>query len=181
MTPELVRKYGPAKRNSVGKPLPGVQVRIVDPDMGTEVPLGDRGFLEARLEVIGPDWIRTTDLASIDADGFVTIHGRADGAIIRGGFKILPETVRGVLVSHPAVRDACVVGVPDRRLGEVPFAAVELKPGSRAPSEAELKDRVRESLPSHHVPVAITVVDELPRNTALKVRPGDVAALYPGR
>jgi acyl-CoA synthetase (AMP-forming)/AMP-acid ligase II len=180
-TPELYRQYGAAKRDSVGRPLPGVQVRIVDVDTGAEMTAGERGLLEAQIEVIGPGWIRTTDLASIDSDGFVTIHGRADGAIIRGGFKVLPETVRDRLVSHPAVRDACVVGVPDRRLGEVPVAAIELKPGVSVPSEADLLAWVREKLPSHHVPVAIMVVDALPRNAALKVRPSEVAALYEGR
>ena len=74
--------------------------------------------------------------------------------------------------------DACVEGVPDARLGAVPFAAVELRRDAAAPTEAELKDLVREELPSHHVPVAVAVVDALPRNAALKVRPGDVAALY---
>ena len=115
------------------------EVRIVDADTGDEAESGDKGFLEARIDVVGPDWIRTADLASIDPDGFVTIHGRADGAIIRGGFKILPETVRERLVCHPAVRDACVVGVVDRRLGEVPFAAVELKPASRFPRKLTLR------------------------------------------
>jgi long-chain acyl-CoA synthetase len=177
-TPALYRRHGAANRDSAGKPLPGVQVRIVDPRTGDEVDPDEKGLLEARVEVIGPDWIRTTDMASMDADGFVTIHGRADGAINRGGFKILPETVRKALLSHPAVRDACVVGVGDRRLGEVPFAAVEIKPGRPTPSEAELKAWVRESLPSHHVPFAIAVVGELPRNPAMKVIPGDVAALY---
>jgi long-chain acyl-CoA synthetase len=180
-TPALYRDYGATKRDTVGKPLPGVQVRIVDPATGAEVDPSEKGLLEARVDVIGPDWIRTTDMASKDADGFVTIHGRADGAINRGGFKILPETVRGVLVSHPAVRDACVVGVGDRRLGEVPFAAVEVNPGSSTPSEAELEEWIRASLPRHHVPVAIAVVDELPRNEAMKVIPGDVAALYDSR
>jgi long-chain acyl-CoA synthetase len=83
-----------------------------------------------------------------------------------------------VLISHPGVLDACVVGVPDPLLGEVPFAAVELRRGTATPTEAELKGLVREALPSHHVPVAVAVVDALPRNAALKVRPGDVAALY---
>ncbi|MGE5696815.1 MAG: ANL family adenylate-forming protein [Candidatus Sericytochromatia bacterium] len=177
-TPALYREFGDTKRDSVGKPLPGVQVRVVDPDTGDDLETGRIGALEARIEAIGPEWIHTTDLASVDADGFVSIHGRGDGAIIRGGFKILPETVRRVLLGHPAVRDACVVGVPDRRLGEVPFAAVELRPGSQSPAESELRDWVRAALPSHHVPVAVAVVDELPRNAAMKVRPGDVAALY---
>jgi long-chain acyl-CoA synthetase len=165
-TPDLWQRYGRHKPDSAGKPLPGVQVRVVD------------GYLEARVEVMGPDWIRTTDLASIDADGFITVHGRGDGAINRGGFKILPETVRGVLLTHPGVRDACVVGVPDRRLGEVPFAAVERRSGTACPTESELLALVRDALPSHHVPVAIAVVDDLPRSEAMKVRPAEVAALY---
>jgi acyl-CoA synthetase (AMP-forming)/AMP-acid ligase II len=91
---------------------------------------------------------------------------------------VLPETVRRVLITHPAVRDACVVGVPDRRLGEVPFAAVELKRGATPPTESELQDLVRDALPSHHVPVAVVTAAELPRNAAMKVRPADVAAWY---
>ncbi|CAJ1503291.1 AMP-binding protein [[Mycobacterium] kokjensenii] len=180
-TPELHRRYGATKPDSSGKPLPGVQVRIVDPDTGAELPVGDRGLLEARIDLVRPDWIRTTDIASVDSDGFITVHGRADGAINRGGFKILPETVRAVLVTHPAVRDACVVGIPDPRLGQVPAAAVELRHDAPVPSTAELTGLVRQALPSHHVPVAITVVDELPRNAALKVRPADVAALFDAR
>jgi long-chain acyl-CoA synthetase len=137
--------------------------------------------LEAKVAAISPDWIRTTDIASIDADGFVTLHGRADGAINRGGFKILPETVRRVLISHPAVRDACVVGVPDKRLGQVPFAAIEVPPGQSVPADDELKDLVRQSLPVYNVPVAFAAVDELPRNPALKVSLPAVAALYDAR
>ena len=108
---------------------PTPQLRIVDPDTGAEVSTGEQGLLEAKITAISDDWIRTTDIASIDEDGFVTLHGRADGAINRGGFKILPETVRRVLISHPSVRDACVVGVPDARLGQVPFAAIEVAAG----------------------------------------------------
>jgi acyl-CoA synthetase (AMP-forming)/AMP-acid ligase II len=91
--------------------------RRFDPDTGAELPAGHHGLLEAQVAPISPDWIRTTDIASIDSDGSVTLHGRADGAINRGGFKILPETVRRVLISHPAVRDACVVGGPTRGSG----------------------------------------------------------------
>jgi long-chain acyl-CoA synthetase len=180
-TPDLVDEFGESKRNSVGRPLPDTQVRIVHPDTGAELASGVQGLLEAKVAPISPDWIRTTDIASIDADGFVTLHGRADGAINRGGFKILPETVRRVLISHPAVRDACVVGVPDKRLGQVPFAAIEATPGLPVPSDDELKDLVRKSLPVYNVPVAFAVVDELPRNPALKVSLPDVAALYDAR
>jgi long-chain acyl-CoA synthetase len=180
-TPDLVDEFGESKRDSVGRPLPDTQVRIVDADTGVELAAGEQGLLEAKVAPISPDWIRTTDIASVDADGFVTLHGRADGAINRGGFKILPETVRRVLISHPAVRDACVVGVPDKRLGQVPFAAIESTQGLPVPSDDELKDLVRQSLPVYNVPVAFAVVDELPRNPALKVSLPDVAALYDAR
>jgi long-chain acyl-CoA synthetase len=177
-TPDLVEEFGESKRNTVGRPLPDTQVRVVDPDTGAELPAGLHGLLEAKVGPISPDWIRTTDIASMDDDGFVTLHGRADGAINRGGFKILPETVRRVLISHPAVRDACVVGVPDSRLGEVPFAAIEVVPGALAPSDEELAELVRRELPVYNVPVAFTAVDDLPRNPALKVSLPAVAALY---
>ncbi|MGE2716415.1 class I adenylate-forming enzyme family protein [Mycolicibacterium litorale] len=177
-TPDMVEQFGAAKRDSVGRPLPDTQVRIVDPDTGAQMPTGQRGVLEARIAVLSPDWIRTTDIASMDADGFVTLHGRADGAIIRGGFKILPETVRQALLTHPGVRDACVVGVPDDRLGQVPFAAVEPTRGQPVPHSEDLRQWVRAALPVHHVPVAVVTVDELPRTPSLKVRLPDVAALY---
>jgi long-chain acyl-CoA synthetase len=180
-TADMQRDFGASKRNSVGRALPDTQLRIVDPDTGAELAVGEKGLLEAKVAPIGPDWIRTTDIASIDTDGFVTLHGRADGAINRGGFKVLPETVRRVLISHPAVRDACVVGVPDKRLGQVPFAAIEVTPGTAAPAEDDLKKLVRQSLPVYNVPVAFAVVDELPRNPALKVSLPDVAALYERR
>lgn len=180
-TPDLIDEFGGSKRDSVGRPLPDTQLRIVDPETGAELPVGEQGLLEARVAPISPDWIQTTDVASVDADGFVTLHGRADGAINRGGFKILPETVRRVLISHPAVRDACVVGVPDKRLGQVPFAAIEVTRGVPAPTEGELKDLVRQALPVYNVPVAFAVVDELPRNPAPKVSLPQVAALYEPR
>ncbi len=181
-TPDLIDEFGESKRNSVGRPLPDTQVRIVDPDTGAELPAGEQGLLEAKVAPISPDWIRTTDIASVDADGFVTLHGRADGAINRGGFKILPETVRRVLISHPAVRDACVVGVPDKRLGQVPFAAIEVHPG-HAGAVRRTNSR---TLCASHCPCTtcrshFAVVDELPRNPALKVSLPAVAALYDAR
>jgi long-chain acyl-CoA synthetase len=180
-TSDDVDRFGESKRNSVGRPLPDTRVRVVDPDTGAELPAGEQGLLEAKVAPISPDWIRTADIAAIDDDGFVTLHDRADGAINRGGFKILPETVRRVLISHPAVRDACVVGVPDKRLGQVPFAAIETTPATPVPSADELKDLVRQSLPVYCVPVDFAVVDELPRNPALKVSLPAVVALYDAR
>src|SRR4029077_3102886 len=113
-----------------------------------EAGLIDReGLLEVKAGQLGGDeWIRTTDLARIDADGFVWILGRADQAIIRGGFKVRPDDVRAALERHPNVRGAAVIGVPDARLGSVPVAAVELRDGSEAVTEARLAEFAAEHL-----------------------------------
>ena len=122
------QKYWQAKRGSVGRPTSGAQLRVVDDD-GTPLGPDQPGLLEVKPGQLGPsaDWMRTTDMARIDEDGFLWILGRADQAIIRGGFKVMPDDVRAALESHPAVRGAAVVGRPDERLGETPVAMVELR------------------------------------------------------
>jgi long-chain acyl-CoA synthetase len=116
----------------------------------------------------GPDWVRTNDLAEIDADGFLFLRGRADDAIARGGFKVLPADIARVLLQHPAVQDAGVVGLPDPRLGAVPAAAVELRPGTSV-TEAQLLSFLRERLVAYQIPTQVKVVAELPRTPSLKV------------
>ena len=122
------QKYWHVKRGSVGRASLGAQLRVVDDD-GTPLGPGEAGLLEVKPGQLGPsaDWMRTTDMARIDADGFLWILGRADQAIIRGGFKVMPDDVRAALEGHPAVRGAAVVGRPDDRLGETPVAMVELR------------------------------------------------------
>lgn len=172
-------KFSGTKTGSVGKAIAGTELRCVDPETGTVLATGETGILEVRLTRFGPDadWVRTTDLASIDEDGFLYIHGRADAAIIRGGFKIQPETVARALEQHPSVSEAAVVGVDDPRLGAVPAAAVELTPGVDA-SEAELLDFARHHLIAYQVPVRILIVDELPRTPSMKVALPAVRALF---
>jgi len=177
-TDELYDRYRQAKRGSVGKPIEGVALRVVDRQSGEELPAGQTGLLHARVDRVGPDWIETTDLAWIDEDGFVYVTGRADQAIDRGGFSIPPEVVADALRQHPAVRDASVVGLPDPRLGEVPVAAVELAAGAARPGEAELIEFARARLLSYQVPVRIKCVDELPRNASLKVMAPMIRALF---
>src|SRR3546814_18610301 len=104
-----------------------------------------------------------------DEDGFAWHHGRGDGAINRGGFKILPEKIIDALLTHPAVLDASVIGLPDHRLGEVPVAAVELREGVEPPTEALLRDHVRARLPSNHVPLRVAFVHTLTRTTSPQV------------
>lgn len=132
------------------------------------------GLLEARVARSGQGWIRTTDLAALDGDGFLFLHGRADGAINRGGFKVVPETVVAALLAHPGVRDSAVVGLPDPRLGEVPVAAVE---GAEITPDA-LHAWLRERLPAYQLPAQIRVVPALPRNASLKVALHKVRQLF---
>jgi acyl-CoA synthetase (AMP-forming)/AMP-acid ligase II len=180
-TLEEHRKYGAAKLGSVGRPRGDVRMRVVDPASGAEVPVGEVGLLEVfAAGRLGKEasWSRTTDMALIDADGFIYITGRADDAIIRGGFKIDANAVAAVLRKHPAVQDASVVGIDEPRLGQVPVAAVERRAGLPAPSAAELEAMCRDELLAYQVPVRFVVTDALPRTPSLKVsRPG-VKALF---
>jgi acyl-CoA synthetase (AMP-forming)/AMP-acid ligase II len=114
------------------------------------------------------EWVTTSDLAHLDADGFLYIDGRADDVIVRGGFKVAPDAVIRALRSHQAVKDAAVAGLPDPRLGQVPIAAVELRPEAVVDPQ-ELREHCRSSLTPYEVPAEVHVIDELPRGAALKV------------
>ncbi|WP_433710344.1 class I adenylate-forming enzyme family protein [Nocardia sp. CA-084685] len=159
------------KVGSTGRALDGVELRVTD-ENGIELPTGKTGRLEVRTEQTAQGaavWVRTSDLARIDEDGFLWIEGRADDAIIRGGFKVQPETVQRVLEAHDAVREAAVAGLPDARLGAVPVAAVEIEPGRTPPAVAELVALCRTQLMPYEVPAHIVVLDELPRTPSSKV------------
>lgn len=162
-------QWGRRKRGSVGRAHHGIELRIVDAETGDLLSPGEVGLLEARgSQLPGRDgaWLRTTDLAAIDDDGFLFIHGRADDAINRGGFKIPPAVIEDALLAHPAVDEASAVGLPDPRLGEVPAVAVTL---AGPASEEELMDYLGSRLTSYQRPVAIKVVDHLPRTPSLKI------------
>ncbi|MEU4312281.1 AMP-binding protein [Nocardia sp. NPDC024068] len=161
-------RYWTAKRGSVGRASGGARLRVVD-EHGAVLGSGEPGILEVIPGQLGPgaDWIHTTDLARIDADGFLWILGRADQAIIRGGFKIMPDDVRSALESHPAVRGAAVVGRPDPRLGETPVALVELREGTTA-SDGELTDHLRTRLARYEIPTELAVVHTIPRTPSGK-------------
>jgi len=116
----------------------------------------------------GDDWVTTSDLAHVDGDGYLYIDGRADDVIVRGGFKVAPDTVVRALRTHDAVADAAVAGLPDERLGQIPVAAVELR-ANMATSGEELREHCRSTLTPYEVPTQVFVVDELPRGAALKV------------
>lgn len=173
------KQFGTEKIGSVGRATRGTEFRVVDQDSGDLLGTGATGLLEVRSNRFGEDaeWVRTTDLASIDSDGFLFIHGRSDAAIIRGGFKVLPEAVAEVLQRHPAVREAAVAGLPDQRLGAVPVAAVELVEGGEA-CETGLLDFARQHLTAYQVPVSLKIVGELPRTPSMKVALPAIRALF---
>jgi acyl-CoA synthetase (AMP-forming)/AMP-acid ligase II len=175
----LHKEWWDRKAGSIGRPFPGVRMRIVDAEgepLGIDV-VGHLELQTSQVPAAANGWTRTSDLARIDADGFVWITGRADDAIIRGGFKIQPEHVKQILELHPAVREAAVAGLPDERLGQVPVAAVQPEPGVVAPTPAELDALARQHLTPYEVPAHIVVTAELPRTPTLKVSRVDLLAL----
>jgi len=160
------------KRGSVGRVHPGVEVRVRVPGTDRLAEPGAAGQLDVRAKQLAADdpegWVATTDLARVDDDGFLWILGRTDDAIIRGGFKVSAGKVAEVLKRHPAVRDAAVVGLPDRRLGHVPVAAVELA-ANAVLDVAELTGWARDHLAPYEVPTTVVAVTALPRTPSLKV------------
>jgi acyl-CoA synthetase (AMP-forming)/AMP-acid ligase II len=163
------KQWGPVKRGSVGRAYHGIELRVVDVESGDVLPAGQTGLLEARGgQLPGAEgvWLRTTDLATIDDDMFLFIRGRADEAINRGGFKIPPSVIEDALAAHPAVDEASAVGLPDARLGQVPAAAVTLLSPA---TEGELMEYLTGLLTRYQRPVAIKVVDQLPRTPSLKI------------
>lgn len=169
------QQYWQTKRGSVGRANPGARLRVVDED-GRPLGPDEQGLLEvipAQMDTAG--WLRTTDLARIDADGFLWILGRADQAIIRGGFKVMPDDVRTALEAHPAVRGAAVIGRPDERLGETPVAMVEL----RGPATAtELVEFLATRLARYEIPTDIAIVEVIPRTPSGKADLGAVRAHF---
>ncbi|MGW2824306.1 class I adenylate-forming enzyme family protein [Streptomyces sp. NPDC001443] len=163
------RRWAGTKRGSVGRAHRGIELRIVDRTTHEVKAPGDTGLLEVRgpqLPSAGEEWLRTNDVASLDEDGFLFIHGRADDAINRGGFKIPPSVIEDALHQHPAVSDATAVGLPDERLGQVPVAAVTL---CGQASEQDLLDHLAARLTRYQMPVHLRILDTLPRTPSLKV------------
>ncbi|OBH44177.1 class I adenylate-forming enzyme family protein [Mycobacterium mantenii] len=170
------REWGETKLGSVGRPLPGIDVTIVHDEVMVRTPTTaarkiDAAFLD-RLTDDG--WFHTGDLGWLDDDGFLWLDGRVSDMINRGGLKVFPGTVEEVLLAAEGVRDAAVVGVPDERLGEVPWAFVVK--GDDSVSEDGLVSWCRERLTPYRVPVRIVFIEQLPRNEVGKVVKRDLAA-----
>ncbi|MEE6137803.1 AMP-binding protein [Mycobacterium sp. 050128] len=172
------RNHWATKRGSVGRANPGTQLRVVD-EAGTPLGADQVGLLEVKPGQLGRSvqWMRTTDLARIDADGFLWIVGRADQAIIRGGFKVMPDDVRVALEGHPAVAGAAVIGRPDTRLGETPVAMVELRDSPATDTEA-LVDYLRTRLARYEIPTEIAIVGAIPRTPSGKADLSEIRRFF---
>jgi acyl-CoA synthetase (AMP-forming)/AMP-acid ligase II len=157
--PELLR--------SVGRPAPGVEVAIEGPDSD-----GVGEVVARAAHLFKPDddgWLRTGDLGRLDIDGYLYLSGRRGDKIVRGGENVYPLEVEDVLVTHPGVREAAVVGVPDRRWGEIVKAFVVPGDPHAPPSTEDLRVYARARLAGFKVPVEWEFRDALPRNHAGKV------------
>jgi acyl-CoA synthetase (AMP-forming)/AMP-acid ligase II len=183
-----IREYGATKLGAVGRPHPGIVIRILADDR-RELPAGEVGEIWVRSPFAMPEGaediadrvvdglLRTGDLGRLDDEGFLWIEGRVSDMINRGGLKIVPQEVEEILRRHPDVADACVAGVPDPRLGEVPVAWIRPAAGA-VPRQAALQEFARRSLAAYKIPVAVRLVDELPRNEIGKVLRRELVAGY---
>jgi len=175
--PGQVRKPG-----SIGTPVEGVQLRLVD-DAGQTVPDGEIGEIairghnvmkgywgkpEATAEAITDGWFRTGDLAKVDSDGYYYIVDRKKDLIIRGGYNVYPREIEEVLHEHPAVAEVAVIGIPHPDLGEEVGAAVALKPGASA-TPAELRDFAKDKVAAYKYPRQVWLVESLPKGPTGKI------------
>ncbi|MEH7086669.1 long-chain fatty acid--CoA ligase [Neobacillus drentensis] len=176
------RKGIEIKPGSVGIPIPGVELKIVD-ENGEEVSSGEVGELMVRGDNVTPgyyknseetsrvlkdSWLCTGDMARIDDEGYVYIVDRKKDLIIRGGFNVYPRDVEEILNAHEQVFEAAVVGVPDERMGEEMVACVVKNPDSEV-SEKELINYCQDHLAKNKTPRRIVFLEALPRNGVGKI------------
>jgi long-chain acyl-CoA synthetase len=175
--------HRPRKAGSIGTPIEGVELRVVDLD-GVEVPQGDAGEIQIRghnvmkgywnlpdatAATITPDgWLNTGDVGRIDEDGYFYIVDRTKDLIIRGGYNVYPREIEEVLYEHPAVGEAAVIGIPHDSLGEEVGAAVALKKGASVTAD-ELREYVKARVAAYKYPRLVWLVDALPKGPTGKL------------
>lgn len=177
-TPEVIS-------TTVGKPFPGAQVKIVDPNTGKDLPHGKEGELctkgllimkgyykmpEESSKLIGPEgWFHTGDLAIIDEKGYIKITGRLKDVFMPGGLNVSPEEVENILYTHPKIKQVTVVGVPDPVMGEVGMAFIELKEGEDETEEGIIQF-CKGKMANFKVPKYVRFVSEFPMTSTGKVQ-----------
>lgn len=186
LLPEDHDPNGPNKHRlrSCGIPGPGVEVRIMDNDTNTECKVGDVGEIwirspqvmvgywkmpEETAKSINTDgWFKSGDAGYVDKDGYVYIHDRVKDMIVSGGENVYPAEVENVLMSHPAIADVAVIGIPHERWGETALAVVVKAPGSEV-TEQEIIDFSQSQLAKFKCPTQVAWADALPRNPSGKI------------
>jgi fatty-acyl-CoA synthase len=183
LPPEDHTPEGSRRMRSAGKPLPGVEILILDPDGNTlsadevgEIAVRSPGNMagywrleEATAQTIDASgWLRTGDAGYIDEDGYVYIHDRIKEMIISGGENIYPAEVENAIFGHPDVGEVAVIGVPDPKWGEAVKAMVVRRAGSN-PSEADIISWARERIAGYKAPKSVEFIDALPRNGSGKI------------
>jgi len=169
---------------TVGKAHPPVDVKIIDPETGKELPPNEPGELIARgynimkgyykmpeetKRAIENGWLHTKDLAVMDEEGYIKILGRVDDMIIRGGENVYPREIEEFLYTHPKIKDVAVVGVPSKEYGENVAAFIQLKEGMEC-SEDEIKQFCRENIARYKTPKYIFFIDEFPMTASGKIQ-----------
>ncbi len=181
---------GDRRNGTIGLPFPGTDARIVEPGSGEPLPVGEVGELEVRgpqvmagywerpeetAAALRNGWLCTGDMARMSPDGYFTIVDRKKDLVIVGGMNVYPREVEEVLLAHPAVAEAAVIGVPEERHGEVPRAFVALKPGASVTPE-ELVQHCEANLARFKVPRTIELRPSLPKTMIGKVLRRDLRA-----
>jgi len=176
--------------STVGRVHPHVEIKIVDPETGVTVPRGVPGELCTRgysvmlgywqepgktAEAIdAARWMRTGDLATMDADGYINITGRLKDMVIRGGENVSPREIEEFLHTHPDVQDVHVIGVPDTRLGEEIMAWIRLRPGAGPITTADVRAYAEGQLAHYKIPRYVRIVEDFPMTASGKVRKVDM-------
>jgi len=157
--------------DSIGRAVPGVELRLVEDELWIRTPAAMDGYLRAPEEtaaVLADGWFKTGDLAAISPDGYVSIVGRKRELILRGGYSVVPAEVEATLLGHPAVAEAAVIGVAHAELGEEVSAFVTLRAGTRAEAD-ELIAFCRERLAGYKYPRRVSILAELPKSATGKI------------
>jgi malonyl-CoA/methylmalonyl-CoA synthetase len=184
---------GERRAGTVGQPLPGIEVKITDPDTGTEVTQGAVGQIEVRgpnvfkgywqmpdktaAELRADGFFITGDLGVIDQDGYIAIVGRNKDLIISGGYNIYPKEIELILDDQPGVMESAVIGVPHPDFGETVVGLLVPEPG-QAPDLEAIQTAAGKSLARFKHPRKLIVLDELPRNTMGKVQKNQLREAY---